>query len=402
MDIDSIPSRGPAHSTAGHVPNHLLLQWHITERCNLRCEHCYQECYGGEELGFERWLDILNQYRTLLADWRAISRNSRKPTGHITITGGEPFVHKDFLKLLDVFASHKTEYSFAILSNGFFIDEALAVRLRDLGPSFVQISLEGTQTTHDRIRGAGTYARAVAALRHLRAVRIPTLISFTAHRGNFREFADVAALGCQIGVDRVWSDRLIPHGSGEALHEQLLTPQETREFMGLMAQARALATRKWFNRTEISLHRALQFLHGGGQAYRCTAGDSLITVQPNGDVLPCRRMPIKVGSLKDSTLRAIYDGSPVLKELRDRNRRSEGCDGCSYAKGCRGGLKCLSYAVNGDPFTADPGCWIADTDTNTASPTTVSSGSPRRIPLNPDTPTQAADGESRIGGCDGL
>lgn len=384
MDLDSIPAQGPAPSSPRHphVPNHLLLQWHITERCNLRCDHCYQECYGGEELHFDQWIGILDQYRALLREWRQTSRNSpRRPTGHITVTGGEPFVHRDFLRLLDVFASHKAEYSFAILSNGFFIDEAMAVRLRELGPSFVQISLEGTSQTHDRIRGTGTYARAVAALQHLRRAGVQTLISFTAHRANYREFADVARLGCELGVDRVWSDRLIPHGAGGALHEQLLTPGETREFMALMAQARARAQQKWFNRTEISLHRALQFLHGGGQAYRCTAGDSLITVQPNGDVLPCRRMPIKVGSLKHSTLRAIYDNSPLLAELRDRNRLSQGCDGCSYAKGCRGGLKCLSYAVAGDPFTADPGCWLAETDPESPSPRGDSGRAPNPVTM---------------------
>ena len=90
-----------------------------------------------------------------------------------------------------------------------------------------------------------------------------------------------------------------------------------------------------------------------------TAGDSLLTVQPNGDLYPCRRMPIRVGNVMDTPLADLYYESELLCELRDKNRISEGCEGCSHAHTCRGGLKCLSYAMTGDPFKADPGCWIA-------------------------------------------
>ena len=50
----------PVHE--GTYPPHLLVQWHVTERCNLRCAHCYQEGYRGEELGFQGLLDILAQF----------------------------------------------------------------------------------------------------------------------------------------------------------------------------------------------------------------------------------------------------------------------------------------------------------------------------------------------------
>lgn len=341
-----------------HIPRHLLLQWHLTDRCNLRCTHCYQDCYNSQELSFDEWLEILRQFRELLSDWRARPHGPR-PTAHITVTGGEPFVHRDFLPLLEKFAQHRGEFTFAILTNGTLIDRALARQLRGLGPSFVQVSVEGSAATHERIRGPGSYERTITALRHLRAAGIRTLISFTAHRANYREFADVARLGRQLGVDRVWADRLIPHGTGAALHEQMLTPEETRSFMESMAWVRAEASQSWFNRTEIAMHRALQFLYSGGTPYHCTAGDSLITVLANGDVLPCRRMPIPVGNLRRLSLRQIYDESALFQELRDRHRLSEACQACAYSTACRGGLRCLSYAVTGDPFATDPGCWIA-------------------------------------------
>ena len=344
-----------------YIPRRLLLQWHITERCNLRCSHCYQESYSGNELGFEDLLNLMGQFKDLLKFWRR-GVNGLQVGGHITVTGGEPFLRRDFLDLLEVFSANRKHFSFAILTNGSFIDSAMARQLRQLGPRFVQVSIEGSQTTHDKIRGAGNFEQTLSALKHLVRERICTLISFTAHRGNFREFAEVARLGRRLRVSRVWADRLIPWGTGSAMKALMLTPEETREFFGIMKRACKKNTRFWLGRTEIAMNRALQFLVTGGKPYHCTAGDTLITVQPNGDLYPCRRMPIRVGNLMESPLVELYYNSELFQSLRVPYRISYGCRSCFYSGLCLGGLKCLSYAVTGSPFKADPGCWLASTE----------------------------------------
>src|SRR5215472_1425911 len=128
------PACSPAPENTGHpqTPHKLTFQWHITERCNLRCTHCYQESYGGAELNFEQWLGVLDQLEALLDDWATTT--ATPPRAHINVTGGEPFVHPDFVRLLEVFHSKRDRLSFAILSNGYFIDAAMAVRLAELAP----------------------------------------------------------------------------------------------------------------------------------------------------------------------------------------------------------------------------------------------------------------------------
>ena len=343
-----------ACGSASYVPKGLLLQWHITERCNLRCSHCYQDVYGGDELSSGQQLEVLEQFKSLLSLWR--NEHQKPVKGHITITGGEPFVRKDFIPLLETFVENRKLFSFAILCNGSYIDRPMAEYLSTLKPRFIQVSIEGTRETHDAIRGEGDFDKTVGAIRHLVRAGIDTLISFTAHRGNYKEFPEVAALGRKLKVTKVWSDRLIPNGSGENLHEQMLSPEETREFFLIMDQSRRKSRWLGWNRTEIAMDRALQFFSGHGKPYHCTAGDSLITVQPNGDVYPCRRLPIHAGNLMETPLLDLYYQSPLFQSLRDKNRVSEGCKGCFYDKLCGGGLKCLSYAVTGDPFQKDPGC----------------------------------------------
>lgn len=341
-----------------YAPRSLKLQWHITERCNLRCSHCYQENYGGEELSFTQLVGILDQYKNLLQTWK--SETGRRVPGHVSVTGGEPFLRKDLFDLMKLLSSKKDLFTFSLMTNGYFIDEKIAKKLRKLGLRSVQVSIEGKKGTHDQIRGTGSYERAVSALTYLVKEKIRTFLSFTVHRGNFQDFPEVAKLGKELGVSRVWSDRLIPCGSGTNLKG--LTIDETKEYFKIMYETRKKIQRRWFRRTKFPMHRSLQFLVAGGRPHQCTGGETLVTVMPNGDLYPCRRMPIRVGNLLETPLAELYNGSELLWKLRDRNLVNKGCEECFYSHLCRGGLKCLSYAVTGDPFTADPGCWLATTN----------------------------------------
>jgi radical SAM protein with 4Fe4S-binding SPASM domain len=351
-------------------PSHLLLQWHLSERCNLRCAHCYQDDYRDAGVGLSSWLPILEQFRAFLA--------SRSPRirGHVTVTGGEPFAHPEFPALLERLAQGGDEFSFAILCNGTLIDEAMARRLARWAPRFVQVSVEGSPATHDALRGAGNHAVVVAALRRLVAAGVRTMISFTAHGGNYLEFSEVARLGRELKVARVWADRLIPHGAGAGL--RTLSTEQTREYLEIMRQARReseSALRLPLGaRTEISLHRALQFL-AGGAPYRCTAGDSLITVMPDGTLYPCRRLPMNAGNLNETPLASLYDG-PMLRALRDQSVVANGCEKCVYERLCRGGLRCLSYATTGSVDRADPGCWLTAAPAASAAATAPAAAAP--------------------------
>ena len=346
------------HQEDSHIPSGLLLQWHITERCNLSCSHCYQENISSEELSLNDLIKILGQYKKLLEAWRS-KKFPEKVKGHITVTGGEPFIRKDFIDLLEILSANKEHFSFAILTNGTYLDKEMANRLHKLAPNFVQVSVEGKQETHDKIRGKGNFKKTVSALKYLVRKRVQTLISFTAHRGNYQEFIDVARLGMKLGVSRVWADRLIPYGKGSALCEQVMTPDETRQFFRMMNKSRYEVMASSRSQTEVAMHRALQFLvSAGAKDYHCSAGDTLITVMPNGDLYPCRRMPIRVGNVLETPLIDLYYDSELLCALRDQSIISDGCQDCSHQDRCRGGLKCLSYAITGDPFKADPGCWL--------------------------------------------
>ncbi|MDH5638107.1 MAG: radical SAM protein [Nitrospinota bacterium] len=337
----------------------LLLQWHITNRCQLRCAHCYQDEYGGAELGFDSLMNILEQYRDLLGSPEGVGDSGHR--GHLTITGGEPFAREDIWELLEVVAAHRDLFGFAILTNGYGMDSAAVGRLAQLRPRFIQVSMEGTRETHDRIRGEGDYDRVVNALRMMIRGGLETMISFTAHSENYWQFPDVAAQGRRLGVGKVWTDRMIPCGGAatSGVGVKPLDMDQTREYLQIIEEERRKAARGFFQRTQVAADRALQFLAAGGRPYRCQAGEGLITIMPDGSLYPCRRMPETVGNVMETPLAELYHGAELFKNLRDKERVSQGCERCLYRRFCRGGLKCMSHVALGDPFLADPGCPLA-------------------------------------------
>lgn len=335
-----------------YLPSNLLLQWHITERCNLRCKHCYQNDYETNELDYSVLLQFLEQFANFIISLS--KQKKQKIPAHITITGGEPFIRDDFIDLLEEFAQSRLLFSYGILSNGLLINDQIIKKLTETKPAFIQFSIEGNKKTHDSIRGKGNYVKTKTILKKLHKAGIRTLISFTAHKQNFKDFKQVAKLAHETNTSRLWADRLIPMGSGEQL--QILSPEETDYFFNIMYKEKKRRRSFSQSKTEIAMHRALQFHKSGGHPYHCTAGESLLTIDANGNLLPCRRMPIKVGNLQDNTIETLYQNSPLLKALRNPLNTSNECDQCLYKNLCRGGLKCLSYTINGNPFTRDPGC----------------------------------------------
>lgn len=324
-----------------------ILQWHLSEACNLKCLHCYQENHKPVQLEYEKLLMILEQYRELL--------KKLKVFGHINITGGEPLCSPYFYKILEEFKKDKDLYSFSILTNGTLITEDVAKKISSYGPEYVQVSLEGGKKINDFVRGKGVYKKVGLALKKLKKYDIFTSVSFTATKLNYKEFPKVVKYSEKLGVDNIWSDRFIPMGTSYD-KDFIMNKEEVEEYLQLMHDER-LRLKSIKSKTHVSMYRGLQFIKTNDYAYSCSAGKTLLTVMENGDLVPCRRMPIVVGNLLKDNMYDLYMNSKLLKELR-KDKIPDDCVECEHSKYCRGGLKCLTYAIYNDLNHKDIGCFL--------------------------------------------
>ena len=327
------------------------LQIHITGKCNCRCKHCYISEHAGE-LTPHTISEILDQYQGLIAMLQAQNKETFRPL--VNITGGEPFLYSELDSLFEIMERRKDEFVFRIATNGTLLDDRILGKLKKLSLPFVQVSLDGNEEIHDGIRGKGNFRQVLEGLDRLHTYGIPSRVSFTAHKGNYKTFPEVANICRQHGVHTLWSDRYVPCEEERGIVG--LSREETGEYVAMLASEKKNPA-NFEAGLSVQNYRALQFLSSGAFPYHCTAGIYSIAIDENGDVFPCRRMFLKCGNIYQETLQEIYFHSPVFQELQGAKAPEE-CANCPHASFCKGGSKCQSYALYQNLGRKDPGCWL--------------------------------------------
>ena len=336
-----------------------FIQWHLTERCNLHCAHCYQTGERTEELSFREMRELLTEVADMIDDWTSLYGLSLSSS--FTLTGGEPFLREDLPLILEELG--KSEFEIYLLSNGTLIDREKAGMLAGWKVRGVQVSMEGPEQIHDKIRGNGSFAASVRGVRLLLDAGLTVTLNATISTINADHFMDMVSVASSLGVQKLGFSRLVPSGRGMGMLDTMLPEAKVQELyskiFSLKTDGLTIVTGDpiaW-QTTDTPGKDAGDTPSGG-----CAAGVSGLTILPDGTVTPCRRLPIPLGNVRTDSLREIWASSPVLEALRDRSSYNGKCGRCSKWALCRG-CRAIAYACSqmegGNDFLADdPQCFI--------------------------------------------
>jgi len=328
----------------------MFLQLQVTRDCNLRCKHCYDpgaRFLDGGEMSTSECAAVIKEFASF------VLLNSRP--GVVYITGGEPLIRKDIDELLETCWKHRL--ATRLLTNGTLIDAKAAEALKASHVTAVQVSIDGLQETHDAIRGSGGYEDAVAGIRQLVAQEIPVTVMTTAGRHNAREIPALWSECAKMGVRRLAFGRLVPIGRSERLSDMVLAPDECLDLFNSVRQFESRNN----GGTEIVKRDPLWRLFDNGCSENCTiSGCSIglngLCILQNGDVLPCRRLPIVLSNIRRESMYSIWTKSELLGVMRER--KLEGlCGMCELRMRC-GGCRGIAHAATGNMRAADPQCFI--------------------------------------------
>ncbi len=318
-----------------------FLQWHLTDRCNLSCRHCYRD-EQKEDLSLAELRNILHQYVDFLA---CLGKR-----GRVQFCGGEPLLSAHIYTIIE--ECTRLRIPTRILSNGTLITAEVARRLVESGCRLVQVSLEGMEEVHEALRGQGSFQRARQGIEAARAAGIQVTVAMTVSRENRDQVMAVARFA-EEHADRVGFHRLVPLGGGAEMQDEMLTPLELRAMMEevhrfkkgthLDVPLRDPVWRAYFN------PRGCNGISG------CSAGYNGLTVESNGEVYPCRRLPIVLGNVQERSFEELWR-SEILEQLRDRDLLKGRCGACRLRWLC-GGCRAIPYALTGDHLGEDPQCF---------------------------------------------
>jgi MoaA/NifB/PqqE/SkfB family radical SAM enzyme len=279
----------------------------IINSCNLRCQGC--------------WVDVAHKQQTidLTAMKKLISEAKEMGNSFFGIVGGEPFMHPE---LLDILEAHPDCY-FQVFTNGQFITDEIAKRLRKMGNVTPLISVEGNEIVSDQRRGRGdVYNKTMAGIENCL---------------NNKLLTGVCTSLCQTNIDDLlteeWVDRLIEMGvmytwfhiyrpMGPDANPQLsLSPEQQYQARRFVVEMRA--------KKPIAIIDA--YFDGEGQAL-CPAANGLSHhINPWGDIEPCPIIQFSKESIHSSEedprhLRDKFIQSEYLKDFRElAQETTRGC-----------------------------------------------------------------------------
>jgi radical SAM protein with 4Fe4S-binding SPASM domain len=308
------------------VPPPSYVIWDCTRRCNLNCLHCgaVKEKYA-HELTTEQIKGILDQLTVSKA-------------GMFAVTGGEPLLRKDLPEVL----AHAQQRGLktGIATNGFLLDHAAAEWIKDIGVQSVQISLDGPEETHNRIRGnAQSFERALQAIELLIRFEVPLIsVATTITTNNLDEIEGLRKLLLRLGV-KLWRLAVVmPIGRAQIKN----TYPDGNQLAWLLNYIKENDAKE----LHIYLGENLTFLGDWERRIRngpaiCPIGFTACCIGVDGHVRGCPEQPDtdenREGSLLETSFQEIWQRGFRRYRRREILGMDEKCAGCASKYDCYGG-----------------------------------------------------------------
>ncbi|HEX5266612.1 MAG TPA: mycofactocin radical SAM maturase [Acidimicrobiales bacterium] len=319
----------------------ICLTWELTYACNLACVHCLSSSGRSDPAELST-----PEARQLIDDLAAMQ------VFYINVGGGEPTIRSDFFDLLEYAVSRRVGVKFS--TNGTRITPARARALAGMDYVDVQISIDGADAaTNDRVRGAGSYAAARAAMDHLAEAGFgPFKISVVMTRHNVPELDRLEALAENYGA-QLRLTRLRPAGRGADTWAELhpTAEQQRRLYHWLVERPHVLTGDSFFHLS--ALGAPLPGLN------LCGAGRVVCLVDPVGDVYACPFVlhpEFRAGSVRDAGgFAGVWRESELFADLR-RPASAGACASCGSYDACQGGCMAAKFFTGLPLDGPDPEC----------------------------------------------
>ncbi len=320
----------------------ICLTWELTYACNLSCVHCLSSSGRRDprELTTAQCEAVVDELQAM-------------QVFYVNIGGGEPTVRPDFWHLLEYAVAHQVGVKFS--TNGIRINAERARFLAATDYVDVQVSLDGaTAAVNDRVRGDGSYDRAVRALDHLAAAGFrDAKVSVVVTRQNVDQLDDFRAIADRYGAT-LRLTRLRPSGRGADVWDELHpTADQQRQLY------------QWLLRAGENVLTGDSFFHLSGYGERlpglnlCGAGRVVCLIDPVGDVYAC---PFAIHDqflagnvLSPGGFAGVWRDSDLFADLRS-TETGGACTSCGLFDACRGGCMAAKFFTGLPLDGPDPEC----------------------------------------------
>ena len=333
-----------------------LCVFHITNKCNLRCKHCYAD--AGDKLKNELSLEEIK---------KAIDDLHDLGTQYIILSGGEPLIHKNFFDILG--HCNEKKMHTMITSNGTLLDDKTAKKLKKFKYlDSVQISIDShLPERHNEFRGINNaFELAIRGVKACKNNGLKVSIMTTLSKYNIDNMDKMLELFTSLGVDGIAFERFVPEGRGKNIPQYALSASELKEGLSKLVKFRKdnPKIKVWSN--DPLLQFVDQDLNKLTKEYKknnnvcggCSAGIVSMCITPDGYMTPCTRLYKRIADIRKDSIKNIWENNEFINSLRQRKNNLKGkCRSCEFINTC-GGCRAAAYHTSRDVFAEDPSCWV--------------------------------------------
>lgn len=323
----------------------MIVSWMTTNKCNLKCKHCYQDAGNKKE----------NELTTREAK-KLIDEIARAGFKIMIFSGGEPLMRPDIFSLVAYAAAAGLRPVFG--TNGMLITKEVAEKLKTSGAAAMGISLDSLdERKHNMFRGSSEAFRlTLEGIDNCKKVGLPFQIHTTVMDWNEKEVGDIIDFSVKTGAMASYLFFLIPVGRGKFLENTSLKVIEYEDLLKrIMARQKEVpidikpTCAPQFTRVAKEMGISTRFTQG------CLAGLSYCIISPSGIVRPCAYMIEEAGDIRQKPFDEIWNNSPLFDTLRSRQYKGA-CQNCDYADVCGGCRARAGYYHDGDYMAEDSYC----------------------------------------------
>lgn len=324
-------------------------QWHITDRCDQRCAHCYASDYSdNSELRIQSLIGIANDIFGYL--------NTLPVT--VNLTGGEPLLYKDLFQLLRHIVRFDNLAELNLITNAVSVSDTAIASLAALPKlTSIKISLESHMPhVNDAVRGHGHFRRVWDNIAKITKAGIPVVLMVTLGGWNSASIPGILELAARKGIDGVIFERFVPIGTGKKMLQDSLNANQWCHVVQSITKELAID----ITIDDLLPYRAFQVstLNGSNAQDRlsgalCNLGPESMALMPDGTVYPCRRLPLPVGTLPVDSMAQIIES---LRGYSPQNllthMKKSGCSSCVHedCAGCRALAVAMGNGLYGEDF----------------------------------------------------
>ncbi len=325
-----------------------------TERCNLRCQHCWlsPEFHASGFAPLPRAEDELDVKDIEHIIKQSISLGLKS----IKLTGGEPFLRKDIYKIIQLIKKYKLYLH--IETNGTLIGRNEAYLLKKCGVDRISISLDSAnQSTYESIRGVmGSFERAINSLRFIAGTGISTEIIMSIFKDNIDEFPKILQIARKTGIREIKLNTIIPTGRGALLYKKNLVP-DMETLLSFARKTEKYSPGDNHIRIHLSIPPAFRSIKGiiHDTDSNCRIFN-ILGILSNGDISICGigrlEKSLVLGNIRSNNIKDIWLNHPFLKSLRKKLPVAlKGiCKRCIFRNTCIGFCRANAFSLSKDIF----------------------------------------------------